>query len=71
MKLLNYVMNAMNSVILWLQTTPHSSGGAVTNCCANCVEPSRTQQRGPNFPFRGKIGLPPLARVMEVGGQQQ
>ena len=28
----------------WLQTTQPTSGGAVTavtNCCANCVEPSR------------------------------
>ena len=38
----------------WLQTTQPTSGGAVTadsRCCANCVEPSRTQQWGPDLPF--------------------
>ena len=38
----------------WLQTTQPTSGGAVTadsSCCANCVEPPRPQQRGPDFPF--------------------
>ena len=33
-----------------------ASGGAVTankNCCANCVEPSRPQQWGPDLPFWG------------------
>ena len=111
-----------------LQTTQPTSGGAVTadkNCCANCVEPSRPQQWGPDLPFFGhaghadpldgwrccsqkrvmsrpiqvpgfvdrprrsdctagqmdgeagwwttcgNIGLPPLARVMGVGRQQQ
>ena len=35
-----------------LQTTRPTSGGAVTavtNCCANCVEPSRHPQWGPDF----------------------
>ena len=39
-----------------LQTTHPTSGGAVTavtNCCANCVEPSRPQYWGPNLPFWG------------------
>ena len=39
-----------------LQTTKHTSGGAVTavtNCCANCVVPSRPQQWGPDLPFFG------------------
>ena len=37
-----------------LQTTHPTSGGAVTaviNCCANCVEPYRPQQWGPDIPF--------------------
>ena len=37
-----------------LQTTQPTSSGAVravTNCCANCVEPSRPQQWGPDLPF--------------------
>ena len=37
-----------------LQTTQPTSGGAVTadsSCCANCVEPSRPQQWGPNYRF--------------------
>ena len=43
----------------WLQTTQPTSGGAVTansNCCANCVEPSRPQQWGPDLPFFGHAG---------------
>ena len=38
----------------WLQTTQPTSGGAVTansSCCANCVEPPRPQQWGPDLPF--------------------
>ena len=38
----------------WLQMTQPTSGGAVTaitNCCANCVEPSRPNQWGPDLPF--------------------
>ena len=106
-----------------LQTTQPTSGGAVTadsSYCANCVEPPRPQQWGPDSPFfghaghadpldgwcccsqkrivapgfvdrprrsdctagqmdgeagwwttSGNIGLPPLARVMGVGRQQQ
>ena len=85
--------------LIWLQTTQPTSGGAVTtnsSCCANCVEPPRPQQWGPDLPFfwasrpcgpagwlcqmdgeagwwttSGNIGLPPLARVMGVGRQQQ
>ena len=37
-----------------LQTTQPTSGGAVTadrSCCANCVQPSRPQQWGPDLPF--------------------
>ena len=40
----------------WLQTTQPTSGGAVTadpSCCANCVEPPRPQQWGPDLPFLG------------------
>ena len=40
-----------------LQTTQPTSGGAVTNCCTNCVEPSRAQQWEPHLPFLGK---PPM-----------
>ena len=41
---------------IWLQTTQPTSGGAVTvdsSCCANCVEPPRPQQWGPDLPFFG------------------
>ena len=44
---------------VWLQTTQPTSGGAVTansSCCANCVEPPRTQQWGPDLPFFGQAG---------------
>ena len=37
---------------IWLQTTQPTSGGAVTadsSCCANCVEPPRSQQWGPIY----------------------
>ena len=40
----------------WLQTIQPTSGEAVTadtSCCANCVEPSRSQQWGPDLPFFG------------------
>ena len=39
---------------VWLQTTQPTSGGAVTadsSCCANCVEPPRPQQWGPDLQF--------------------
>ena len=42
-----------------LQTTQPTSGGAVTVvscCCANCVEPPRPQQWGPDLPFFGYAG---------------
>ena len=38
----------------WLQTTQSTIGGAVTadtSCCANCVEPSRPQQWGPDLQY--------------------
>ena len=37
---------------------PTSSGAvtAVTNSCANCVEPSRPQQWGTDLPFLGQVG---------------
>ena len=41
-------------LVSWLQTTQPTSGGAVTvvsSCCANCVEPPRPQQWGPDLPF--------------------
>ena len=43
-----------------LQTTQHTSGGAVTadsSCCANCVEPSRPPQWGFDLPF---LGMPAI-----------
>ena len=46
--------------LLGLQTTQPTSGGAVTadkNCCANCVEPSRPQQWGPDLLF---LGMPAM-----------
>ena len=46
-------------IVMRLQTTQPTSGGAVTadkNCCANCVEPSRPQQWGPDLPFFGHVG---------------
>ena len=42
-----------------LQTTQPTSGGsvtAVTNSCANCIEPSLPQKWGPNLPFWGQAG---------------
>ena len=45
--------------IFRLQTTQPTSGGAVTadsSCCANCVEPPRPQQWGPDLPFFGHAG---------------
>ena len=42
-----------------LQTTQPTSGGAVTadsSRCANCVEPPRPQQWGPDLPFFGHAG---------------
>ena len=50
-----------------LQTTHPISGGtvtAVTNCCANCVEPSRHQQWGNDLPFLGK----PVMRTRWMAG---
>ena len=51
----------INEMILFggLQTTQPTSGGAVTvvsSCCANCVEPPRPQQWGPDLPFFGYAG---------------
>ena len=52
------VSNECDELTSWLQTTQPTSGGAVTaitfmslNRCANCVEPSRSQQWGPDLPF--------------------
>ena len=42
-----------------LQTTQHTSGGAVTadsSCCANCVEFPRPQLWGPDLPCLGHAG---------------
>ena len=42
-----------------LQTTQPTSGGAVTadsSCCANCVEPPRPLQWGPDLPCFGHAG---------------
>ena len=49
-------LNSFATVLFWLQTTQPTSGGAVTansNCCANCVEPPRPQQWGPDLLFLG------------------
>ena len=40
-----------------LQTTQPASGGAVTNCCANCVEPSHLQQWGARFTVFDKLAM--------------
>ena len=48
-----------NEQMYGLQTTQPTSGGAVTvvsSCCANCVEPPRPQQWGPDLPFFGHAG---------------
>ena len=53
------VLMRMLNVHAWLQTTQPTSGGAVTvvsSCCANCVEPPRPQQWGPDLPFFGHAG---------------
>ena len=45
--------------IIEQQMTQPTSGGAVTvvsSCCANCVEPPRPQQWGPDLPFFGHAG---------------
>ena len=47
------------SEVLWLQASQPTGGGAVTtdsSCCANCVEPSRPWQWGPDLPFFGHAG---------------
>ena len=52
-------MMMLMNIIIRLQTTQPTSGGAVTadkNCCANSVEPSRPQQWGPDLPFFGHAG---------------
>ena len=59
LQILNCVWDGLNEATCWLQTTQPTSGGAVTadkNCCANCVEPSRPQQWGPDLPFFGHAG---------------
>ena len=58
-KLLKNMVNEMN----WLQTTQPISGGAVTadsNCCANCVEPPRPHQWGPDLPVFWACHADPL-----------
>ena len=43
-----------------LQTTQHTSGGAVTvvsSCCANCVEPPAPSNGGPIYRF---LGMPAM-----------
>ena len=50
----------MKSIGAGLQTTQPTSGGAVTadsSSCANCVEPLRPQQWGPDLPF---LGMPAM-----------
>ena len=46
-------------IVQWVQMTQPTGGGAdtaVTNCCVNCVEPSRPQQWGPDLPLFGQVG---------------
>ena len=64
----NIVSNSMIAVIfvmymsrssIRLQTTQPTSGGSVTadsSYCANCVEPPRPQQWGPDLPCFGHAG---------------
>ena len=57
--LLMLVEDAIGDHTEGLQTTQPTSGGAVTvvsSCCANCVEPPRPQQWGPDLPFFGHAG---------------
>ena len=57
---IEYALKGMPMRKARLQTTQPTSGGAVTadkNCCANCVEPSRPQQWGPDLPF---LGMPAM-----------
>ena len=35
----------------WGGVMSPASGGEVTNCCANCAEPSRPQQWEPDLPI--------------------
>ena len=53
-RLLRYVL----TMVVWLQTTQPTSGGAVTanSSCANCVEPPCPQQWVPDLPFFGHAG---------------
>ena len=54
------VMFSLMSVMGPPPTTQPTSGGtvtAVTNCCANCVEPSFPQQWWPDLPFLGKPAM--------------
>ena len=59
LRLLMLVEDARGDHMEGLQTTQPTSGGAVTvvsSCCANCVEPPRPQQWGPDLPFFGHAG---------------
>ena len=43
-----------------MEEAQHTSGGAVTadsSCCANCVDPPRSQQWGPIYRF---LGMPAM-----------
>ena len=53
------IFNTKKTICIKHQTTQPTSGGAVTadsSCCANCVEPPRPQQWGPDLPFFGHAG---------------
>ena len=55
----NRKANRQLNISWWIQTTQPTSGGAVTadsSCCANCVEPPRPQEWGPDLPFFGHAG---------------
>ena len=54
-----------------LQMTQPTSGGAVTavtNCCANCVEPSRPQQCWPDIPSFGKPAMRMVGAALHKSG---
>ena len=57
-----------------LQTTQPTSGGAVTaviNCSANCAEPSRPQQWGPDIPFFGKPDMRMVGAAPHKSGESR
>ena len=65
-KTLGLMWDVKNDVLL--QTTQPTSGGAVTansSSCANCVEPRRPQQWGPDLPIASSTSINKL-QVMQI-----